>query len=55
MGKIHIFALLIIVIHVSHSREIDVCVNQDIGWTKVKEGNPMDFCQIHFPYSLNYS
>ena len=40
MGKIHIIALLIFVIHISLGREIDVCFDQDIIWTKVKGIEP---------------
>ena len=36
MGKIHIVALLIVVLHVSLGMEIDVCVDQDFGLTEVK-------------------
>ena len=40
MDKINIVALLIFVSHVSLSMEINVCVNQDLGWTKVKGMEP---------------
>ena len=36
MGKIHIVALFIFVLHVSLSIEIDVCIDEDLGWTEVK-------------------
>ena len=42
MGKIHIVALLIFVIHVSLSREIDICVDQDIGCTKINKMEPYE-------------
>ena len=42
MGKIHIVALLIFAIHVSLGREIDVCVDQDISWIKVKGMEPSE-------------
>ena len=35
IGKIHIVALFIFVLHVSLSMEIDVCVDQIFGWTEV--------------------
>ena len=48
MGKIHIVALLIFVIHVSLGREIDVCVSQDTGWTKVKGTEPYELLSDAF-------
>ena len=42
MGKTHIVALLIFVIHVSLSMKIDVCVGQDIGWTEVGGMEPYE-------------
>ena len=35
MGKIHIVALFIVVLHVSLGMGIDVYVDQDFGWTEV--------------------
>ena len=42
MGKIHIIALFIFVLYVSLSMEIDVCVDQDFGWTEVKGMEPYE-------------
>ena len=42
MGKIHIVALLIFVIHISFGMEIDVCVEQAFRWTKGKEMEPYE-------------
>ena len=36
MGKIHIAALFIFVLHVSLNIGIDVCIDQDLGRTEVK-------------------
>ena len=40
MGKIHIIASFIYVLHVSLSMDIDVCVDQDFGWTEVTGMEP---------------
>ena len=42
MGKIHIVVLLIFVIHVFLSVEIDVCFEQYFRWTEVKEMEPYE-------------
>ena len=42
MGKTHIVALLASVIHVSLNMEIDVCVDQDLGWTEVMGMEPYE-------------
>ena len=42
MGEIHIGALLIFVIQVSLSMEIDLCIDQDISWTEVKGMKPYE-------------
>ena len=42
MGKIHIVALLISVLLVSLSMEINVCVDQDFRWTEVKRMEPYE-------------
>ena len=42
MGKIHIVVLFIFVLHVRLRIEIDVCIDQDLGWTEVKGIEPYE-------------
>ena len=42
LGKIHIFALFIFVLHVSLSMVSYVCVDQDFRWTKAKGMEPYE-------------
>ena len=42
MDKIHIVALFIFFTHVSLSRKIDVCVEQDFRWTEEKGMEPCE-------------
>ena len=57
MGKIHILALFIFVLHVSLSTKIDVCIDQDHGWTEVKGMEPyeilLDVLSIFIELLLN--
>ena len=49
MGKIHIIALFIFILHVSLSMEIDVCVDQDFGWTEVTGMEPYELLSNALP------
>ena len=49
MGKIHIAALFIFVLHVSLSMEIDVYVDHDFGWTEVNWMDPYELLTDVFP------
>ena len=49
MGKIYIVGLLIFVIHVSLSMEINVYVNKDFGWTEVDGVDAYEFLAYAFP------
>ena len=49
MGKIHIIALFIFVLHVSLGMEIDVYVDQDFRWTEVSGREPYEFLSDVLP------
>ena len=42
MSNINMAALFIFVLHVSLSMGIDVCIDQDLGWTEVKGMEPYE-------------
>ena len=49
MGKIHIIALFIFVVHVSLSMQIDVMLIQDFGWTEVNGKEPYELLSDALP------
>ena len=42
MDEIHVVALFIFVVHISLSRDTDVCVEQDLRWTELNGMEPYE-------------
>ena len=50
MGKVHIVALLIFVLHVSPGMEINVYVDKDFEWTEEDGVVAYELCHMLSPY-----